>query len=315
MTSYIAGIDVGGTNIKMGIFSSVDMSLICKSEIKTPTLNQESEIIRQIKEEIVLLLESNNIKEVDVIGIGVAIPCPVREGYVNSCPNLSWKAFNVVEKIKEYFPNCPEVAVSNDASIAALGENESLDRPHNSAVFYTLGTGVGGGIIVDGNILEGAHGFGGEIGHMRVYEEEVDYCGCGSKGCLEQVCGTKGIFEYVKNLAKYEPTTINMEYLSVKAVFDAAKNGDSVALKTVDRVAKYIAISASIIAMILDPEVFIIGGGVSKAGQFLIDLIERHYKEEARFTSAKIPFVLAKTGNNAGIIGAAHFVNKRIRKI
>ena len=150
-----------------------------------------------------------------------------------------------------------------------------------NAVLITLGTGVGGGIIIDGNIHEGSMGYGGEIGHLRVYEENELTCGCGSKGCLEQICGTKGILDYTRQLSEKNETTIDLNRLSVKTVFDAAKDGDKIANKVIDRVAKYLAISASSLAMIIDPEVFIIGGGVSKAGSFLIDKIEKYYKSEA----------------------------------
>lgn len=310
MALFIVGVDVGGTNIKIGLFQKDSMQLIEKFEYKTPQVNQEHSILETIYSEITGLLARNFLSMTNLYGVGLAVPCPVKDGYVATCPNLSWKNIDLINKMEVLFPEHVKFAVSNDASIAALGENESLEIPYQNAVLFTMGTGIGGGVIIDGKIYEGSHGFGGEIGHMHVYNEDNLTCGCGSKGCLEQICGTKGILDYVRHLAQSEHTIIDLNRLSVKAVFDAAKKGDGVGIKTVERVAHHIAISASIIAMIVDPEVFIIGGGISKAGNYLIDLIEKHYKSVARFSTGKIPFILAKTGNDAGIIGAAHFIEK-----
>lgn len=312
MKKYIIGVDIGGTNIKLGIFDSESVSLIEKVEIKTPKRDQSHSIFLSIKSEIDELIRVYKCEYEDILGIGVAVPCPVKNGYVFSCPNLDWTNLDIIKELSNLFPSSVKIAVSNDASLAAVGENESLEIPYKNAVLITLGTGVGGGIIIDGNIHEGSMGFGGEIGHMRVYEEDNLTCGCGSKGCLEQICGTQGILQYTKKLAEKNKTIIDLNRLSVKAVFEAAKEGDLIANKVIDRVAKYLAISASLLAMIVDPEVFIIGGGVSNAGSFLIDKIEKHFKNEARFSSGRIPFILAKTGNDAGIIGAANLVKKRI---
>ena len=314
MKKYIAGVDIGGTNIKIGIFDSEKIELIDKVEFKTPKRDQNQSIFIHVKKEIESIIKSQKIKMEDLIGIGVAVPCPIKNGYVFACPNLDWSNIDIVKELHKIFPSDVKVAVSNDASLAALGENESLEIPYKNAVLITLGTGVGGGVVIDGNIHEGSMGYGGEIGHMRVYEEKELTCGCGSRGCLEQICGTHGILEYTKQLAKKNKTTIDLNKLSVKAVFDAAKDGDNVANQVIDRVAKYLAISSSILAMIVDPEIFIIGGGVSKAGSFLIDKIEKYYKTEARFSSGNIPFILANTGNDAGIRGAAHLVKNTIKR-
>ncbi|MBN2267998.1 MAG: ROK family protein [Acholeplasmataceae bacterium] len=314
MKQYILGVDIGGTNIKIGIFDSESIELIDKIEFKTPKRDQDQSIFLNLKSEIDQLIKNHKLVYEDVIGLGVAVPCPVKNGYVFSCPNLVWTNMDIVKELQKSFPSNIKISVSNDASLAALGENESLDMPYKNAVLITLGTGVGGGVIINGNIHEGSMGYGGEIGHIRVFDENEITCGCGSKGCLEQICGTHGILEYTQKLAKNSKTSIDMNRLSVKSVFDAAKDGDNLANKVIDRVAKYLAISASILAMIVDPEVFIIGGGVSRAGSFLIDKIEKHYKSEARFSSGHIPFMLAKTGNDAGIIGAAYLVSQQIKK-
>ena len=312
MKEYVYGIDIGGTNIKLGLFLLPDMQLLAVKETETPKHHQEISIFERIESSIKDMNSENKIEFLQVRGVGAAVPCPVKNGHVDKCPNLNWNQLDIILAFNKILPEHVRVAVSNDATLAAYGENQVLDKPFKNAVFYTLGTGVGGGVIINGEILEGASGLAGEIGHMRVYEGETETCGCGSQGCLEQICGTAGILNYAKKLSLTLKSSINIHNISVKAVFDAAKTGDAVGLQVINRVAEYIAISASIIAVILDPDVFIIGGGVSKAGDFLIDLIVHHYKKHARFSSYNIPFILASTGNNAGIIGAAYLIRKQI---
>jgi len=311
MKKYVYGVDVGGTNLKFGLFEVESMNAIDQIEIDTPKSNHEISIFQSIFDTVNSVNQKNNILIEQIIGIGLAVPCPVKNGYVLKCPNLSWRDLDIVSSMKKIFPDTVDIVVSNDANMAAYGENMILEQPYMNAVFYTLGTGVGGGIIIDGNLLEGGTGLGGEIGHMHMFDDSIIECGCGSKGCLEQICGTSGILSYALELSKTSHTSLDKNHLTVKSVFDAAKSGDDVALKVVHRVADYIAKSASILSVVLDPEVFIIGGGISKAGEFLIQLIESHYKKYARFTTANIPFILAKTGNDAGIIGAAHLTKNK----
>lgn len=303
---YTFGIDVGGTNIKVGLFTISDFSLVEKREIPTPNENHMVSIFNEANRIMIEILENHKLSFGDVHGVGLAVPCPVKNGYVNRCPNLNWSNLNIIDAMKNILPSHLKVVVSNDANIAAYGENFSLKTPHKNAIFYTLGTGVGGGIIVDGRIVEGRTGAGGEIGHMPIFESS-EMCGCGRTGCLEQVCGTKAILGYAKELSKNIDTDIDFTHLTVKAVFDAAKKKDKVGLMVLDRVAQYIALSASILAVSLDPDIVIIGGGIAKAGHILIERIEQHYVHYARFGTLDVPFVLAKTGNDAGIIGAAKY--------
>ena len=306
MQKFVYGIDVGGTNLKFGLFEMNHMDMIDQIEIKTPDKNHEVSIFESIFNTITHVNKKNNITLDQIHGIGLAVPCPVKNGFVKRCPNLSWREMDIISSMRNFFPTEIKVVVSNDANVAAFGENMVLEKPYMNAIFYTLGTGVGGGIIIDGKILEGGTGLGGEIGHIHMFDDAIDQCGCGSKGCLEQVCGTSAILSYARELSHMHSTVLDMNHLSVKAIFDAAKAGDEVSIRVVDRVSDYIAKSASILAIILDPEVFIIGGGISKAGDFLIQNIQVHYKKYARFTTGNIPFILAQTGNNAGIIGAAY---------
>ncbi|MDX9690806.1 MAG: ROK family protein [Acholeplasmataceae bacterium] len=311
MQKFVYGIDVGGTNIKIGLFIKESMNMIDQLEIKTPESNHQVAIFQSIFNTVVSMNQRNNLSMDQIYGIGLAVPCPVKNGLVKHCPNLSWRDMDVIASMRGFFPSDIQVVVSNDANVAAYGENMVLENPYMNAVFYTLGTGVGGGIIIDGNLLEGGTGLGGEIGHMFMFDGATKDCGCGSRGCLEQICGTAGILSYANELSQTSPTILDMSQLTVKAVFDAAKLNDSVAYQVVLRLADYIARSASILAVVLDPEVFIIGGGISKAGDFLIQLVETQYKNYARFTTTKIPFILARTGNNAGIIGAAYMAKKQ----
>jgi glucokinase len=308
MSKYVYGIDVGGTSIKMGLFDVDSMDIIKDFEVETPKTNHKKSIFETIYNSIVSNNEALNISMDDILGVGIDVPCPVKKGYVNNCANLNLKDTDLIASMKEYLPDHIELIAANDATIAAFGENASLKKPHDNAVLITLGTGVGGGVILDGMIVEGATGLGGEIGHIRVYDEEEKVCGCGSKGCLEQICGTAGILSYTRELLMDNVSILDINQLTVKAIFDAAKQGDDVAMNTVHRVAKYIGIAASILSIINEPDVFIIGGGVSKAGKYFIDLIEKYYKENARFTTGEIPFKLAMTGNQAGIIGSATLV-------
>lgn len=314
MREYVYGIDVGGTTIKMGLFTIDDMKIVDSYEIPTPSTKDGSYIFKKIYESILDCNKRNNVDIKQLLGIGIDVPCPIKNGYVESCANLHLDDIDLIAEMNKYVEDHIKVAIANDATIAAYGENASLEQPYKNAVLITLGTGVGGGIILDGNIVEGSTGFGGEIGHIRVYDEEEKVCGCGSKGCLEQICGTKGILDFTKEQLKTKSSILDKEHLTVKSIFDAAKQNDEVALLTVHRVARYIGIAAGIISMTVEPEVYIIGGGVSKAGSFLIDLIERYYRENARFSTGKIPFKLAHTGNDAGMIGSALLVKSYILK-
>lgn len=307
---YVVGIDVGGTNIKMGLFHVEPFTLIEKNEFKTPSENQTTSIFNEIETHMMKMIEKNGISIEDVFGVGLAVPCPVKDGYVELCPNVHWRDINIIDSLRDKLPKHFQIVVSNDANIAAYGENYSLEHPHKNAILYTFGTGVGGGIILNGQIVEGRTGSGGEIGHMPIFETD-EVCGCGKKGCLEQKSGTHAIIKMTKEYAKSNPTVINIDNLTVKDVFDAAKKNDIVGLMVLDEVSKYIALSMSSLAVTLDPDVFIIGGGIAKAGNILVSKILEHYKKFARFGTYDIQIMLAKTGNDAGIIGAARYAIKK----
>lgn len=306
---YCFGVDVGGTTVKMGLFQ-VDSTLVDKWEIPTRKDLAEDVILSDIATALKEKMEEHHIATENVVGVGMGIPTAVTaEGFVKKVANLGWKNKNVKEELEELtgFP----VQVGNDANVAALGEMwKGGGEGHKNLVMVTLGTGVGGGIIVDGHILTGATGGGGEIGHICVNGEETECCGCGKKGCLEQYASATGITRLAKKkLAENKrETVLHAEYISAKKVFDAVKAGDEVAIEVAEEFGSYLGYALADLGAILNPEIFVIGGGVSKAGDVLFTYIKKHYNERSFFTCKDVKFALAKLGNDAGIYGAAKMV-------
>lgn len=311
MNKFVYGIDLGGTNIKVGLFSTNPIKLTMKKSVATPTENQEETIFSKIVEVINAMNLERGLSFDNVIGVGIAVPCPIIAGEIGICPNIALNHINVEHELAKLLPKGIIITASNDANMAALGEFRNAKEDYTNAAFYTLGTGVGGGLIINKEIVEGKHGTGGEFGHIKVFDKMDTTCGCGSNGCLEQLAGTAGLIEFAKRYMVYESSILQDKKLTVKAIFDAAKVGDSVGVKVVDKALNALAMSASIIAVTADPDVFIIGGGVSNAGQFLIDRITHFYKKHARFNTGQIPFILAKLKNDAGMYGAAYHLHDK----
>ncbi len=308
MKNYVFGIDVGGTTIKCGLFKTSG-EIVDKWEINTDKSDNGTHIISSVAKTVKAKCEEKQISLSDVAGIGLGVPGPVNnEGIVVIAVNLGWEQKDVKAEL-EALVGVP-VAVGNDANVAALGELWlGAASGSTDAIMFTLGTGVGGGIIVDGNVVAGVHGAGGEIGHVTVVLDGGNACNCGKTGCLETVASATGIVrETVKylNTTTEESTLRSLEIIEAKDVFDAAKANDSVGTKMVDQLGRYIGVSAANLAATTDPEKIIIGGGVSKAGQMLIDNIEKHYQTFAFGPIKATQFVLATLGNDAGIIGAAY---------
>ena len=251
-------------------------------------------------------LAQEGISKDDVQGIGLGVPGPVNSnGVVSGCVNLGWGVLNVEEELGKL--TGLKIKAGNDANVAALGEMwQGGGKGHQDVVMVTLGTGVGGGVIVNGKMVAGFHGAGGEIGHITVSDDEIEACNCGSYGCLEQYTSATGIVRVTKRkLAKSnEETTLRKyENLTAKDVFDEAKAGDAVALDLVDEVCGILGKALSNIACVVDPEVIVIGGGVSKAGDILIDTIQKHFVETAFHACRETVFSLAGLGNDAGMYG------------
>ena len=310
MKKYGFGVDIGGTTIKMGFFET-NGKLIDKWEIKTDTTNNGENILSDVAKAIDNKLAQEAISKDQIQGIGIGVPGPVRESnVVNRCVNLGWGVVNVAEELSSL--TGLDVKVGNDANVAALGEMwQGGAKGCKDVVMVTLGTGVGGGIIVDGKIVAGFNGAGGEIGHITVNPDEIEACNCGKYGCLEQYTSATGIVRMAKRkMAKSaEETSLRkLENITAKDIFDAAKEGDELAKELVDELGEILGSALSNIACVVNPETIVIGGGVSKAGAILIDTIQEHFRENAFFACRETRFELATLGNDAGIYGCAALV-------
>ncbi|HUM84541.1 MAG TPA: ROK family glucokinase [Lachnospiraceae bacterium] len=303
------GIDIGGTTVKCGLFEESGQ-IIEKWEIPTRTERGGENILPDIARTVLEKIGQKGYKKEDVAGIGIGVPGPVKNGIVPMAVNIHWGETDV-EGIMKRLTGLP-VRVGNDANVAALGEMwQGGAAGRKNVILVTLGTGVGGGIIINGKIIEGSHGAGGEIGHAHVEDSITDPCNCGNCGCLEQVASATGVVRLAREeLAEHpdEETVLKGDKLSSRAVFDAFKSGDEAAGRIVNRFAKYLGTALAGFACVVDPEVIVIGGGVSKAGEPLIELLNRYYKEKAFSACKNTSLVLAKLGNDAGIYGAAKLV-------
>ena len=306
---YCFGVDIGGTTVKMGLFEG-DGNVIDKWEIKTVVANGGEAILPDIAASIAEKLAEHKVAKEDVVGVGVGVPAPVSdEGVVKQTANLGWGYKEVRRELEELTGF--KVKVGNDANVAALGEMwKGGGRGSKNVVMVTLGTGVGGGIILNEKILTGTNGAGGEIGHLTMEPDEVEKCGCGKTGCLEQYASATGIARLARRtLAKTDKATVlNADTVTAKDVFDAVKAGDEVAIEIATQFGKYLGYGLSSIAALVDPQIFVIGGGVSKAGEILFDFIKQPYMDKAFFANEEVQFALAELGNDAGIYGAAKMV-------
>lgn len=310
MKKYAFGVDIGGTTCKIGFFETSGV-LIDKWEIKTNTANNGESILSDVAQAVDNKLAQEGISKDEVQGIGVGVPGPVKhDGIVNRCINLGWGVLNVEEELGSL--TGLKVKAGNDANVAALGEMwQGGGKGYKDVVMVTLGTGVGGGVIINGKMIAGFHGAGGEIGHITVNKEEIEACNCGNYGCLEQYTSATGIVRVTKRkLAKTDEMTNLRKYdnITAKDVFDEAKAGDEIALGLVDEVCEILGNALSNIACVVDPEVIVIGGGVSKAGDILIENIQKHFAETAFHACRETKFALAGLGNDAGMYGCVQML-------
>lgn len=310
MSQYVFGVDIGGTTVKLGLFNKA-AELLDKWEIPTVKVNGGEQILPDVAKSILKKMEEKGIAKSDIIGIGVGAPGAVDEEgtMVGGAVNLGWGVLNIPQILKEYL-DVP-VKAANDANVAALGEMwQGGGKGHRNIVAVTLGTGVGGGIIVEGKILTGATGAGGEIGHIHMEDNETELCGCKKKGCLEQYASATGIVRLAKRrLAEDDkPSCLREGEISAKTVFDGVKAGDEVAIEIAERFGNYLGKGLAMVACTVNPEVFVIGGGVSKAGEILLSFIKPSFEKYVFSPCKKVEFALAKLGNDAGIYGAAALV-------
>ena len=307
---YGFGIDLGGTTVKIAYFNEAG-KMLEKWEIPTDTSENGIRILPDIAASVRAFLTERKIADSDILGLGIGVPGPVNaKGVVNRCINLGWDVFNIAQKLTELtgFP----VKAGNDANVAALGEFwKGGGQGCDNMVFVTLGTGVGGGVIVNGKVIDGAHGAGGEIGHITVNPHETAVCGCGKRGCLEQYSSATGVVRCMKKLLDANPDTactLRGKDFEAKDVFDAARAGDALAAREVDEMAATLGMALANIAATTDPEMFMIGGGVARAGEVLFTPLVRHYKEYAFQSCKETPIKAASLGNDAGIYGAVRLI-------
>lgn len=310
MANYLFGVDVGGTTVKMGLFDQ-DGNVIEKWEIPTRTANGGEKILPDIADSIKAKMTEKGIGKADVIGAGVGVPGPVDgNGIVHRAVNLGWGEVDLKKELSKLLDGM-RVEGGNDANVAALGEMwKGGGQGHRNLVAVTLGTGVGGGIIINGEILTGATGAGGEIGHIHVEDNETEACGCGNFGCLEEYASATGITRLANRAlaASDKDSVLRSGEVSAKTVFDAVKAGDELAIEVARKFGDYLGKGLGVIAGVVNPEIFVIGGGVSKAGEVLFDYIKPAFDKTVFHGCKNAAFALATLGNDAGIYGAARLL-------
>lgn len=310
MANYVFGVDVGGTTVKLGLFDKGG-TVLDKWEIPTRTENGGEKILPDIAAAIKAKMAEKSIEKSDVAGVGVGVPGPVDgNGIVHRAVNLGWAEMDLKKELTALLDGM-YVEGGNDANVAALGEMwKGGGQGHKNLVAVTLGTGVGGGIIVNGEIMTGATGAGGEIGHIHVEDHETEACGCGNYGCLEEYASATGITRLANRALKAsdKDSVLRNGEVSAKTVFDAVKAGDELAIEIAKQFGDYLGKGLGVIAGIINPEIFVIGGGVSKAGEVLFDYIRPSFEKTVFHGCRNAIFALATLGNDAGIYGAARMV-------
>ena len=303
---YGFGVDLGGTTVKIAYFDETGM-MLDKWEIPTVTADNGARILPDIAASILQFIEQKDIDRASVIGVGIGVPGPVDgKGVVNKCINLGWGVFNIAQELSRLvgFP----VKAGNDANVAAMGEFwKGGGKGTENMIFVTLGTGVGGGIVVGGRLLHGSHGSGAEIGHLVLNRDETEKCGCGKRGCVEQYCSATGIVRLAHKAleASNEFSTLRQHNpLTCKDIFDCGKAGDPLAEQVLDQYYAYLGEFLANICDVIDPEAVVLGGGVSKAGQMLLDGVRPHFDRCVFHAASGARFALASLGNDAGAYGA-----------
>lgn len=311
MGTYVFGVDVGGTTVKLGLFDPCG-EMLEKWEINTNTNNNGKFILNDISESIFSKIDERKLRLIDIEGIGIGVPGPVlSSGVVQKCVNLGWDVVDV--KVEMENLTGLRVEVGNDANVAALGEMwQGGGKGYKNLVMVTLGTGVGGGVVVAENIIAGSDGAAGEIGHLLANEEEEEFCTCGNRGCLEQYASATGIVRVANNLISCESgrssILANDKNMDAKSIFEAVRKNDKVAKEAVETLYHTLGKSLAQIACVCNPQVFVIGGGMSKEGDVLIEGIKKYYQRYSFHASKNTYFKIAKLGNDAGVFGAAKMI-------
>ena len=303
---YYIGVDVGGTSIKIGIFDK-NKKLLDKFSMDTVIrkTNNEKLFLNDIFDVIESYCDGNKLKltKNKITGIGFAMPGPVVDNQLIHAVNINWKKkYDIVKATKKRFGQKVEVVVLNDGNAATLGENSyTLKNKYKCVCLITLGTAVGTGIIIDGKLIEGKTGIAGELSHIRVdYSKDAAMCACGNRGCIETLAGTKGLKNIYSRLLGKEKLA---DTVNAKMIIDKAKANDKIASEALDKSFDCISSLIAILMHVFEPEVVLIGGGMSNAGKFIIDLIEKHLKEKIFMTKTLPKIMIAKLKNDAGMYG------------
>ena len=313
MKEYAFGIDLGGTTAKIGLFTTSG-ALLEKWEVATDTSHAGEHILENLAAAVLGKMKEQSIQPEQVEGVGIGVPGPVLDSSIVPivCANLGgWGERNVSAQLSDLLDGL-KVLVGNDANVAALGEIwMGAAKGAKNAVMVTLGTGVGGGVVVNGKVIDGVHGAGGEIGHITVNRHETAVCGCGKRGCLEQYSSATGVVRCMKKLLDENPDTpcvLRGTEFAAKDVFDAARNGDALAAREVDEMSDTLGMALANIASTVDPEAFLVGGGVARAGDVLFAPLNKHFQEYAFKSCRETPIKQASLGNDAGIYGAVRLI-------
>lgn len=307
---YVIGIDVGGTTVKFGLFSEKG-DLLKKWEIPSDTSENGVHLLPDINRSISDFLSAKGMNKECILGVGFGIPGAVLpDGTVNKCVNLGWGVVNVAAEFKKL--SGLDAYTGNDGNVAALGEVwRGSGKGCRNAVMLTLGTGVGGGVIIDGEIVTGVFGAAGEIGHIPMIEDEEERCGCGKKGCLEQYSSANGLTRVAGRLLKKtaaDSRLRSVEKITAKDVCSCAYEGDELAQEAIAYSMGLLGKAMACISAVVDPEVYIVGGGLSKSGNLLLEPIRESFQKNAFHASRNTQIRLAELGNDAGIYGAAKLV-------
>ncbi len=318
MERYVLSADLGGTSCKIGLFDEATYTIIRKWTIPTDTSSNGKNILSDINKSIKKYMDKESIHINQIKGMGFGVPgCVTNSGVVNKCVNLGWDVVDVRNQFRK-MSGIDNVKVANDANLAALGEAKlGSGKGSDCIVMLTLGTGIGGGIIIGDNILNGSMGAAGEIGHIVVNEDELEKCNCGNKGCLEQYASATGIVRVANRFMKekeYDSPLYDYNKLSAKIIFDNAKKKDILSNEIISYCCAYLGKAIAIVCNIINPSVVVIGGGVSNAGEIIVDKLMDSFKDNVFHSALDTDIRLASLCNDAGIFGAALLVTEEGKK-
>lgn len=308
---YYIGVDIGGTGVQAGVVDE-NGQILFRKECPTDVLSGFEKIMEDINQLVRTMLEENGIQISEIKSVGFGVPSFINKKGQVTCVNLGWKEEDFINTLKSKFPET-NVYAENDATVAALAEAKAGSmKGCDVGVMYTLGTGVGGGIIINGKVFNGAHNMGSEIGHVILDTNYFD-CNCGNNGCLETFCSATAIIKYAKKLIEegndskiLELANNNIENINAKNVFDAYRLNDKVAIETINRFKEYLAKAIAGMINTLDPEVISLGGGVSRAGDIILDGLDELVRKYIIYKNEDFAdIVIATLGADAGIVGAA----------